>query len=107
MLDLEYNLTTGGGVLSTAPRLPNTPQEGEKMAKYELPSIGTRVQPSRLTTLPHPTPVDYRLAILDALGADHENPETPTIPTHIYPLIREAFAAANRDFDLRERRTFQ
>jgi hypothetical protein len=106
MLDLEYNLTTGGGVTSTAPRLPNTPQEGEKMAKHELPSIGTRVQPSRLTTLPHPTPVEYRNAITDAIAADDANPDTPLIPNHIYPLIRAAFEAANRDFDLRSGRYY-
>jgi uncharacterized protein (DUF849 family) len=106
MFDLEYNLTTGGGVSSTAPRLPKTPQEGEKMAKHELNQFCTRVQPSRLTTLPHPTPVEYRIAITDAIAADDSNPDTPMIPNHINSLIRAAFEAANRDFDLRSGRYY-
>jgi hypothetical protein len=51
-------------------------------------------------TNPHPNPVVYLDAVMDALNADLYNPETPMIPMHAITLIRDAFTAVGVDFDL-------
>jgi hypothetical protein len=53
-------------------------------------------------TQPHPTPLEYLGAVLDAINADLDNPDTPMIPMHAITLIRNAFTAVGVDFDLRE-----
>jgi hypothetical protein len=53
-------------------------------------------------TNPHPNPVVYLGAVLDAINADLDNPDTPMIPMHAITLIRDAFTAVGVDFDLRE-----
>jgi hypothetical protein len=49
---------------------------------------------------PHPNPVTYLGAVLDAINADLDNPDTPMIPMHAITLIRDAFTAVGVDFDL-------
>jgi hypothetical protein len=53
-------------------------------------------------TNPHPNPVVYLGAVLDAINADLDNDDTPMIPMHAITLIRDAFTAVGVDFDLRE-----
>ena len=53
-------------------------------------------------TQPHPTPIEYLSAVLDAFNADLDNPDTPNIPQHAVTLVRDAFTAVGVDFDLRE-----
>ena len=53
-------------------------------------------------TNPHPNPVEYLGAVLDAYAADLDNPDTPNIPQHAVTLLRDAFTAVGVDFDLRE-----
>jgi hypothetical protein len=53
-------------------------------------------------TNPHPNPVEYLGAVLDAYAADIDNPDTPNIPQHAVTLLRDAFTAVGVDFDLRE-----
>jgi hypothetical protein len=53
-------------------------------------------------TQPHPTPLEYLGAVLDAYAADIDNPDTPNSPQHAVTLLREAFTAVGVDFDLRE-----
>lgn len=53
-------------------------------------------------TQPHPLPLEYRNAVLDALNADLDNPDTPYIPLHAIILVREAFTAVGVAFDLRK-----
>lgn len=43
---------------------------------------------------PHPTPVEIRLAISEALLADQDDPSTPDVPVHVARLIREAITRA-------------
>lgn len=42
----------------------------------------------------HPTPCEIRSAILRALHADYENPQTPVFPVHVYRIVDEAITAA-------------
>jgi hypothetical protein len=51
-------------------------------------------------TNPHPTPLEYLGAVLDAYAADIDNPDTPNIPQHAVTLLRDAFTAVGVDFDL-------
>jgi hypothetical protein len=53
-------------------------------------------------TNPHPNPIEYLGAVLDAINADLDNDDTPMIPAHAITLIREAFTAVGVDFDLRK-----
>jgi len=53
-------------------------------------------------TQPHPTPIEYLSAVLDAFNADLDNPDTPVIPMHAITLLRDAFTAVSVEFDLRE-----
>jgi hypothetical protein len=53
-------------------------------------------------TNPHPNPVEYLGAVLDAINADLDNPDTPMIPAHTITLVRDAFTAVGVDFDLRK-----
>jgi hypothetical protein len=51
-------------------------------------------------TNPHPTPIVYLGAVLDAYAADIDNLNTPNIPQHAVTLLRDAFTAVGVDFDL-------
>lgn len=44
----------------------------------------------------HPTPVEIRTAIFDALIEDARDPNTPYVPVHVNELIRSAIRRANR-----------
>tara|TARA_R110000851_G_scaffold323795_1_gene490732 strand:- start:804 stop:1139 length:336 start_codon:yes stop_codon:yes gene_type:complete len=87
MFDLEYNLTTGGGVFSTAPRLPKTPQEGEIMAKHELPPIGVRVQPRTYTDTANIGQSACARIRLDIAKAELAKSSARLLSTEYEPLI--------------------
>lgn len=42
----------------------------------------------------HPTPLDIRYHITEALSKDADDPQTPAIPVHVHGLIRRAISDA-------------
>jgi hypothetical protein len=80
----------------TNPHIPNkATQKAMKAGR------AGKAKPFALTN-PHPNPVVYLGAVLDAINADLDNPDTPMIPMHAITLVRDAFTAVGVDFDLRK-----
>lgn len=53
-------------------------------------------QVPRLGVVYQPTQSEIRAALTEVLAADYDDKTTPIIPVHVYALIRDAFARANR-----------
>jgi hypothetical protein len=48
----------------------------------------------RADGMPHPTPIEIRMAIAEALTADAYDMQTPAVPPHVMGLIRRAISKA-------------